>query len=317
MRARTSRDEFLREHRPSLFRSTFDSVRPRRAVRRSEARVQQRSPSRRCVSACAFYTGPINGPTKKYTRSRGWPTPTANLDSLFECYIATCSSNGHAKSRDEKRKVEDDYPEFALSACSAGDRGRGERRRGRGERRDDRSLGDSDKKKRGGGCRVVLRVLARLLFARTDPTSTDSTTGNNVLDLVSLPFAARGRRDSPSNGGCQSRDDRAQRDETRSFRGIPFLAEDPRSPRACPFAASIGVRRAHPPPTATSLTHELTFFLSLFDTRRDAHRAGDETSAITVSPEIFRRQQFSRFRIILYVIIPRKCVFFKRISCRT
>ena len=75
----------------------------------------------------------------------------------------------------------------------------------------------------------------------------------------SLPFAARGRRDSPSNGGCQSRDDRGQRDETRSFRGIPFLAEvrARREPALSQPPASVGHARV---PAATSLTHELTFF---------------------------------------------------------
>lgn len=65
---------------------------------------------------------------------------------------------------------------------------------------------------------------ARLLFARSDPTSEPHW---RTFDRrpVSLSLFCR-----VVVKGCQSRDDRGQRDETRSFRGIPFLAVVRREP---------------------------------------------------------------------------------------
>ena len=159
---------------------------------------------------------------------------------------------------------------------------RGEERRGeekRGEERD-RSLRDSDKKG------LPYSGLARLLFARTDPTSTDGHDDVRSRSLsLSLSLFPLGRRDSLSNGGCQSRDDRGQRDETRSVVSrYSVSCGGAWLPRACPFAATASSGTPAYRATATSLTHEPTFFFHDRNARDAQEKDAARSSAAINGP---------------------------------
>ena len=136
---------------------------------------------------------------------------------------------------------------------------RGEERRGEERRREERRETGRSGTLIRRGCRTPVWP-GSFLLEPIPRAPTATTTFDPVLSL-SLSLFPLGRRDSLSNGGCQSRDDRGQRDETRSVVSrYSVSCGGAWLPRACPFAATASSGTPAYRATATSLTHEPTFF---------------------------------------------------------
>lgn len=180
-RARAPRDEFLppsmSTRRPSLFRSTFDSC--GRAGRSAESA----QPTWRFIHT----GGPINGGGgQKGKRVRGWSTPIPR--------DARSSSKGEEKSCREIRIRGSPSRGFEVSPPreSSG----GERRREKGR---ERRTGRFESLIRRGSPACSPVWSARLLFARSDPTSKPQW---RTFDRrpVSLSLLPRGRERLPIAG---------------------------------------------------------------------------------------------------------------------
>lgn len=182
-RARAPRDEFLppsmSTRRPSLFRSTFDSC--GRAGRSAESA----QPTWRFIHT----GGPINGGGgQKGKRVRGWSTPIPR--------DARSSSKGEEKSCREIRIR--GSPSRGFEVSPPRERSGGERRREKGR---ERRTGRFESLIRRGSPACSPVWSARLLFARSDPTSKPQwRTFDRRPVSLSLSLLPRGRERLPIAG---------------------------------------------------------------------------------------------------------------------
>lgn len=190
-----TRDEFLppsmSTRRPSLFRSTFDSC--GRAGRSAQ-------PTSRFI----YTGGPINGGGgQKGDRVRGWSTPQLDPPRRRRGRME--------KSRRREIRIRGLPPRsFEISPSWRRERGREK----------NWSVRKSDKKGLSGVLSGLVRPAPFCSIRSHERTTLADVRSPSRLSLFCRVVVK----------GCQSRDDRGQRDETRSFRGIPFLAVVRREP---------------------------------------------------------------------------------------